>query len=220
MNGTCQRRSGPRPTPVRERIINSIKVDANGCWRWQKYVKPNGYGQIGVPGQGGRYVHRVAYEEWVGPIPAGLHLDHLCRVRDCCNPLHLEAVSARINVLRGTGFAAVHAAVTHCPKGHPYDEANTYSRPRGSGRDCRACRSVSARRSSVKSALRVAGVPIDERTPSPGSRKTHCPQGHPLSGDNLYVDTRGTKTCRICRRDSVARSASKRRLARIADEAA
>ena len=81
----------------------------------------------------------MAFEDANGPIPEGLELDHLCRVPACVNPLHLEAVTHAENMARGIRFdvGAAQRAVTHCPKGHPYSEANTY---RYAGeRACRAC---------------------------------------------------------------------------------
>ena len=83
--------------------------------------------------------HRFAYETFVGPIPEGLTIDHLCRIRHCVNPEHLEAVTDRVNILRGEGISAQHARATHCPQGHPYDLINTYVAPDGD-RDCRDCR--------------------------------------------------------------------------------
>lgn len=144
------KQNGPLAKPIPERIKASVKVDENGCWRWQLYVRSHGYGQIGVPGVGVRYVHRVAYEAWKGPIPDGLQIDHLCRVRDCCNPDHLEAVTCRENLVRGVGFTAKHAATTHCPAGHPYDAVNTYVRAGRGGRDCRRCRIAAHQRWRIK----------------------------------------------------------------------
>lgn len=88
--------------------------------------------------------HRYAYEHFIGPIPEGLQVDHLCRVRNCVNPDHLEAVTCRENVLRGDGVAAANARATHCPQGHAYDEANTYTWTNG-GRHCRACARIKTR---------------------------------------------------------------------------
>lgn len=207
------RRSGPAPRPLRERILSSIRVDENGCWRWQKYVKRNGYGQMGVPGQSSQYAHRVAYATFVGPIPEGLQIDHLCRVRDCCNPAHLEPVRGRTNVLRGVGFAAQHARVDKCPAGHLYDDENTYVRPIRDGRDCRTCRREAARQSQARRAerfRRLPVVPVKERRPVGGSGKTHCPSGHPYAGANLYVDTQGRRQCRTCRRAAQVRAAKRR----------
>lgn len=62
--------------------------------------------------------HRLAYEFIRGPIPDGLQLDHLCRVRRCVNPAHLEPVSQRENLIRGEGWAGKNARKTTCNKGH------------------------------------------------------------------------------------------------------
>lgn len=84
----------------------------SGCWIW-----------IGeLSGLYGRYrgqkVHRLTYEKAKGPIPDGLVIDHLCRNMSCVNPDHLEAVTQRINTLRGVGPTAKNAVKTHCSKGH------------------------------------------------------------------------------------------------------
>lgn len=107
------------------------------CWLWLASKTGKGYGTFhDDPSQ--LLAHRIAYELAKGPIPAGLQIDHLCRNRACCNPVHLEAVSCRENILRGSGLAAQHARATHCPKGHPYDEENTYHAANGS-RGCKRC---------------------------------------------------------------------------------
>lgn len=110
----------------------------SGCWLWLAAVCSGGYGVFGL-GRSVRRVHAVAYDALVGPIPSDLVIDHLCRERSCCNPAHLEPVSRGENVLRGTGVAARCARVTHCPKGHAYDAANTVLRD-GRLRICRACK--------------------------------------------------------------------------------
>lgn len=120
-------------------------TDRSGaCWLWTRSCNGKGYAEIKLAGR--RHgVHRLAYELLVGPVPEGLVLDHLCRVRRCVNPDHLEPVTNRENLLRGEGASAKNAAKTHCPAGHPYDEANTILRPRGSRR-CRACHNASTNR--------------------------------------------------------------------------
>lgn len=121
------------------------------CWLWTGWVTPNGYGQIREGSRNARvlYAHRVAYELFMGPVPEGLQLDHLCRVRHCVNPFHLEAVTTRENTLRGTGPAAKCARVTHCPQGHPYDEENTHVDRRGK-RVCRACQPLHRKRRKAR----------------------------------------------------------------------
>lgn len=87
-----------RKSPARERLLAKVKVPAgSSCWIWQGYVMPTtGYGQCGN-NRGVVYVHRLAYEVFVGPIPDGLHIDHLCRNRRCIKPSHLEPVTQAEN---------------------------------------------------------------------------------------------------------------------------
>lgn len=88
--------------------------------------------------------HIVSYEQMLGDVPLGRELDHLCRVRKCVNPFHLEAVPHRLNTLRGVGPTATNAVKTTCSNGHSYDELNTYVRP--TGRGCKACRALAVRK--------------------------------------------------------------------------
>lgn len=111
------------------------------CWLWKGSLN-QGYGQFAFRKKIVR-AHRFAYELLVGPIPDRLTLDHLCRVRACVNPDHLEPVTDRENILRGTGLSARNAARTHCKRGHLFDEANTYNN--GRRRRCRACKNEQQR---------------------------------------------------------------------------
>jgi hypothetical protein len=116
------------------------KVDKSGeCWLWTAGKESEGYGRFKLNGKGCK-AHRISYELEVGPIPEGLQIDHLCRVRHCVNPEHLEAVTQRENILRGVGITARHAQATHCPQGHEYNEANTYTNRQE--RSCRVCNRV------------------------------------------------------------------------------
>ena len=109
------------------------------CWIWQAYTCRKGYGQFKVDGRMVK-AHRWSYEHFVGPIPDGLELDHLCRVRNCVNPAHLEAVTHAENVRRGES-GKNQRAKTHCPQGHPYAGENLYVYPDGR-RNCRTCQSA------------------------------------------------------------------------------
>lgn len=122
------------------------KVDkTDTCWLWTGTRTGKGYGRFKVNGRL-VFAHRFAYELLVGPIPPGLQVDHLCRVRHCVNPAHLEPVTCKENIQRGeTGLARgrQQQAKTNCPKGHPYDEGNTgWHR---TGRYCRTCKRASDR---------------------------------------------------------------------------
>ena len=104
------------------------------CWLWTGRIDRGGYGRYGENGGG---AHRTSYEWFVGPIPDGLHIDHLCRVRRCVNPDHLEPVTCRENLMRGEGIAVKNARKTHCKYGHPFTPESTYNE-RGH-RMCREC---------------------------------------------------------------------------------
>lgn len=129
---------GRRPTPVLDRFLaKTFKTET--CWLWTSTIDKSGYARIstGSMYDGTRtiaYAHRWAYEHFVGPIPTGLHIDHLCRVRHCVNPEHLEPVTCRENLRRGYWGALK----THCPVGHPYSGNNLVLKRDGSRR-CREC---------------------------------------------------------------------------------
>lgn len=115
------------------------KIDATGgtdaCWPWTNSVNSGGYGQIQSNGRGSKRVtaHRVVFETIVGPIGAGLEIDHLCRNRRCCNPAHLEPVTAAENVRRGMAGDLR----TECKNGHPRSVGMT-TFPNGR-RECKVC---------------------------------------------------------------------------------
>jgi len=104
-----------------ELILKEVQAGETKCWLWNRSVRSDGYGTYYANGKQ-NYAHRFAYETLVGPVPEGMQLDHLCRVRNCINPKHLEPVTQEENTRR-----AVEAnRRTACPQSHPYDEKNTY----------------------------------------------------------------------------------------------
>lgn len=129
---------------IRAAVWKNIHPEPNsGCWLWSAYINPDGYGR-GYPVKNGRLVmaHRITWEAMMGrAVQEGHELDHLCRVRACCNPAHLEEVSHKTNVLRGESLPSLNAAKTHCKRGHLLHPEDCYA-PKGSGRLCKKCHKI------------------------------------------------------------------------------
>lgn len=131
-------------------IHSQTGIDLGPCWLWMGARDGNGYGNVRVSKRY-RRAHIVSFELVRGPVQPGLVLDHLCRTSNCVNPCHLEPVTQRVNLHRGTGPVAVNARKTHCVRGHSLSGTNTYVAygPSGPKRRCRACHrnDMAARRS-------------------------------------------------------------------------
>lgn len=121
-----------------QRFWDRVSRKSDGCWIWTGYVINSGYGQFCYKGRQG-LAHRVSYEMNVGVIPDGLVIDHLCCVKLCVNPDHLEAVTYKENNDRAGYY---NANKTHCDQGHEYTDENTRRYP--GRRYCRACERVRA----------------------------------------------------------------------------
>jgi hypothetical protein len=123
--------------PVEPRFLAKVNKTET-CWLWTAWIERNGYGRFWLDGRQ-HGAHRVAYELYVGAIPADLEIDHLCRVRHCVNPAHLEAVTSSENARR---MAELRVPYQHgrdaCPNGHPYDDENTVET--ATGRACLQCK--------------------------------------------------------------------------------
>lgn len=164
-----------------------------GCWEWTGPLTPSGYGVASIKNRR-HSAHRAVYAALVGPIPDGLHVDHMChnedtscpggktcRHRRCVNPSHLRAVTPRVNVTNGRGAPAVNLLKETCPQGHPYD----YTDPRG-WRKCTTCT-----KESGVTWRRAKGV-RPSRAGAPD-----CTRGH------VYTEattrwSRGKRHCKTC----------------------
>lgn len=161
------------PIALREFVLSQLVTGPNGCLLWTGAVSTEGYGRASTT-----YVHRVMYEWFVGAIPDGMNIDHLCRVRLCAAPAHLEAVTPRENILRGTSPAAQQARQTHCVNGHEFSDANTYIRSDTGGRRCNVCH-----RERQRSYYRAQSVPLPVYT---GAIIPACPRcGSDLEDEGL-----------------------------------
>jgi hypothetical protein len=130
------------------RLLANLR-ESNGCWVWTGQVNNKGYGQMSFEGRK-QPTHRIAYRLLRGPIPAGLELDHLCRVPLCFNPDHLEPVTHAENQRR------MGEARTHCIRGHEFTPENTYRQPSTGRRRCRECARDRDRQPERNSTLRRA----------------------------------------------------------------
>lgn len=143
---TTLEEAGMTPVAVARFWMKVTKTD--GCWFWTGAPGRDGYGRLstgtrtGNPQRPWPYrnhpAHRLSVLLDGRTIPHGLVVDHLCRVRICVRPDHLEVVDQRTNLLRGDGASAVNAKRTHCPQGHPYAGDNVQISPQGFRR-CRRC---------------------------------------------------------------------------------
>jgi hypothetical protein len=145
---------------VKERLAKYVHKTPEGCWMWTGYLNHKGYGRMVISKKSYR-AHRVAYEQWVGPIPEGLILDHLCRNRACINPDHLEPVTWQENNWRVHGVTD-----TTCRHGHEMTEENVEWRARNGRmyRDCRECRKQNIRNHSyatIDKAIKTAAANLD-----------------------------------------------------------
>ncbi|UVF62330.1 HNH endonuclease [Nitrososphaeria virus YSH_462411] len=128
------------------RFMNMVDKTGN-CWEWVGSKNWLGYGQFSFYGKT-TATHRLSYQHYKGEIPDGMVLDHLCRVRHCINPEHLEVVTNKENILRGRGATANNSKKTHCKNGHEFNEENTYYRKKG--RDCRECHRITENKRRLK----------------------------------------------------------------------
>ena len=132
----------PKNAGYLERLWEICIPEPNsGCWLWLGANGRGGYSAFRFYGRD-TSAHRASYVLHKGLISPGLHIDHLCGVRCCINPEHLEAVTPTENHRRSPGSQGAHKrAQTHCIHGHEFDQKNTYITPSGH-RACRRCRNI------------------------------------------------------------------------------
>lgn len=127
-----------------------LKDAETGCWLWQGHLV-TGYGAYAGMG-----AHRWSYIAEHGSIPNGLHLDHLCRVRSCVKPSHLEPVTPLENFIRGDSRAAVPLRTGLCANGHPFEGENVRIRKHDGRRECVQCNRERCRRYRANAKARLA----------------------------------------------------------------
>ena len=196
------RKDGPVP---------AHRPELGPCWAWTGARTGSGYGVFYLNGEH-IGAHRASYELFVGPILDGMEPDHLCHPNDgscrmdkkcphrlCPNPAHLELVTHRENVERGTSPFAGNIAKTHCPQGHEYTPENTRIRIGASGHENRSCKECDRLRKPE---------PTGEISPliAANAAKTHCPKGHEYTPENTIIDysvggKKGGRRCKTCRRE-------------------
>lgn len=156
-----------------ERFLSKVRVNEAGCWIWTGQCDHRGYGRFAL-GRRHLIAHRYGYEAMVGPIPDGLEIDHLCRARACVNPDHLEPVTHRENLRRGTSPIAAQMNRDRCIHGHAFDRLAPDGR-----RKCTTCERLRAarRRASAKS------LPVGTPHPSPAGEDLGAAGSPPRSAD-------------------------------------
>lgn len=166
-------------TDIRARLLARVEgVGGDGCWLWTGAKVGLGYGRIRIAGKS-RSTHRISYEAFVGPIPDGLVLDHLCRTPACLRPDHLEPVPQRENLRRGNTHWGLIEATGKCRRGHPFEAHAITS---GKWRTCGICRTESEARR------------VRNRAGS-----TVCPKGHTKvarTNGKLYCPPCFSEACR------------------------
>jgi hypothetical protein len=144
--------SHPRKAALERFELNVSPEPNTGCWLWTGALSVAGYAKLRHGFDKSDLAHRFAYQQFRGPIPDGLVLDHLCRNTWCVNPVHLEAVTERINLIRGVSPVGINHRKTHCLRGHELAGTNLYMTNRGQ-RYCKECIRIRSRK--YKSELRA-----------------------------------------------------------------
>ena len=196
-----QPRSFAPDVPLIERVLRRSERVESGCWLYQGSLDSGGYSCLRI-GQRNDRGHRITWQAANGEIPEGKHIDHLCRIRSCVNPEHLEPVTVRENTFMRALWVGDLPKQTHCPNGHEMTPENIYHRPDNGSRQCRACIRNRSKKQLVK--LREATVRRQQE------RGNVCRNGHEMTPENTYAVPGTTwKTCVTCRKATSLRRRKK-----------
>lgn len=157
---TRQRKKGSPPRIICDEVACPVPGLTGPCHVFRGDVSSKGYGRVGAFGRKGHVlVHIYIWEKENGPIPDGLVVDHQCRVRACCNTDHLRIVTRAVNSTENVVGSApqLQRAMTHCKRGHPFDEENTYWRLDGH-RGCKECQRAHVRLWQRQRRLKLKGA--------------------------------------------------------------
>ena len=168
--------------------VSEHRPDLGPCWLWTACTPERGYGRFSFRAKVW-FAHRVAYTLTFGEIPDDKELDHLCRVKKCVRPGHLDPVTHRGNMTApgarvGIPTGELKKAKTHCPQGHPYSGENLYVTSQGF-RQCKICSQIRQRKFLKGNA---------------NKDKTHCPHGHGYDEENTSYRRSGARVCKACAR--------------------
>lgn len=213
-----------RRDEISKYVLAHIIETSNGCWLWQGHANGGGYGE-GTFQKRTWIITRLVFCATQGEFDPQLDVCHTCDTPSCVSPVHLwlgsRARNIQDSVEKGRHFLA---ASTQCKRGHPLSGDNLYVNPHSGKRTCKTCQTARGRMSygwpkdlaftlpleslgrKAKGSGRGGSVRI-KRGP-----KTHCVNGHPLSGDNLYiVPSDGRRQCRTCKLHVTQRLTAERR---------
>ena len=137
-------------TILGNRLFNKLTyAEDSTCWLWNGTKDWNGYGKIRFNNKM-QYVHRVAFQLFKGPLAKGLVVDHICNIKSCVNPIHLQLITQTANVLRSNAFSGINHRKQFCPKGHKLQIPNLDpSELKRGGRRCLICSQQQHRNSYV-----------------------------------------------------------------------
>lgn len=191
-----EKKEGGRRLNPPASFLKFIFIDpVSECHNWQGSKNKAGYGYIGYKGKHW-LAHRFIWYITFGHLPPGFHIHHWCENTSCVNVLHLIPVTPKEHIqLTPNSPSYKESQKTACDKGHPLVDPNLYYNPNGKHRECLTCRNERSKQSNLKKALSMGRIPGIAN-----SKKTLCKRGHPLQGDNLYINRKGERQCRECDR--------------------